>query len=322
MKLKKIAVLITAFVLSCNTLAGCGNKQADAVTEQVTEDESSAAADEADENVSAGTDTNATERPDDSDSDTENSCAEETGEENSEIADDKTNASSDEEIQKETAETVNEETADQKENRPGKGTDSSSDKEETKTPNKEDNKKTDGQEDKKPDKETGKKPNKEDGKKPDEEADKKQDKEDGNQSEAESSGSEENNKTDTISAVLAADFAANVNGAGNAKDLAGRIASDAKFSEYHLVVMPVEEGYLNGFDNEIRGFDEAAMFSPMIGTIPFVAYIFRSGDTDALVQTLKSNANLRWNICTAADEITVKTSGDYVLFAMTPASFH
>lgn len=320
MKLKKIAVLITAFVLSCNTLAGCGNKQADAVPGQVTQDESSAAADGADETVADGADTDATEPTDDSNSDTENSNAEETGEENPEIADGETNVAADEEIQKETAKPANEETADQKENRPGKGNDSSSDKEETKTPNKEDSKKPDKETGKKPNKEGGKKPDKED-KKPDKE-DKKPDKEDGNQSEAESSGSEESDKTDTISAVLAADFAANVNGTGNAKDLAGRIASDAKFSEYHLVVMPVEEGYLNGFDNEIRGFDEAAMFSPMIGTIPFVAYIFRSGDTDALVQTLKSNANLRWNICTAADEITVKTSGDYVLFAMTPASFH
>ena len=34
--------------------------------------------------------------------------------------------------------------------------------------------------------------------------------------------------------------------------------------------MPVEEGWLAGFDNEITGFSDGVMFSPMIGTIPFV----------------------------------------------------
>ena len=39
--------------------------------------------------------------------------------------------------------------------------------------------------------------------------------------------------------------------------------------------MPVEPGLLTGFGNtEITGFKEGVMFAPMIGTIPFVGYVF------------------------------------------------
>ena len=43
--------------------------------------------------------------------------------------------------------------------------------------------------------------------------------------------------------------------------------------------MPVEEGFLMGFgEAEITGFEEAVMFAPMIGTIPFVGYVFDMPD--------------------------------------------
>ena len=77
---------------------------------------------------------------------------------------------------------------------------------------------------------------------------------------------------------------------------------------------------MNGFDNEITGFNSGTLFSPMIGTIPFVAYVFETDDADTLVETLKSNANLRWNICTEADVMTVEVVDNYVLFAMTPSN--
>ena len=89
--------------------------------------------------------------------------------------------------------------------------------------------------------------------------------------------------------------------------------------------MPVEPGLLMGFDNaEITGFEEGVMFGPMIGTIPFVGYVFtleEGTDVDAFQQTLKDNANLRWNICNEAEEITVEAEGDTVLFLMSPKSF-
>lgn len=51
-------------------------------------------------------------------------------------------------------------------------------------------------------------------------------------------------------------------------------------------VTPVEPGLLMGFGNdEITGFAEGVMFAPVIGTIPFVGYLFRldaGTDGDAL----------------------------------------
>lgn len=95
--------------------------------------------------------------------------------------------------------------------------------------------------------------------------------------------------------------------------------------EFMTASMPVEEGYLTGFDNaEITGFEEGVMFGPAIGTIPFVGYVFKLGDdadAKAFMQTLKDSANLRWNICTEADEVIVENEGDLVLFIMCPQSF-
>lgn len=88
--------------------------------------------------------------------------------------------------------------------------------------------------------------------------------------------------------------------------------------------MPVEEGFLNGFDNEIHGFSEGAMFSPMVGTIPFVGYVFTlpaDADVDAFMNTLKANANLRWNICTTAEEMVTDAVDQTVFFVMCPAEF-
>ena len=89
--------------------------------------------------------------------------------------------------------------------------------------------------------------------------------------------------------------------------------------------MAVEPGYLTGFDNnEIKGFKEGAMFSPMIGTTPFVGYVFTlesASDASAFVNNLKSSANLRWNICTEADEMVSGISGNKVFFVMSPLAF-
>ncbi len=95
--------------------------------------------------------------------------------------------------------------------------------------------------------------------------------------------------------------------------------------EFMGMTMPVEEGYLNGFgDAEITGFDEGVMFGPAIGTIPFIGYVFDlSDDTDVkeFKQTIEDNADLRWNICTEADELIVENKGDKVVVIMTPESF-
>lgn len=93
--------------------------------------------------------------------------------------------------------------------------------------------------------------------------------------------------------------------------------------EFSGDAVPVEQGLLTGFGNtEITGFAQGAMFAPMIGTIPFVGYVFvldEGADAEAFVQTLKDNADPRWNICTEADETIAEHVGNTVFFVMCPA---
>ena len=87
--------------------------------------------------------------------------------------------------------------------------------------------------------------------------------------------------------------------------------------------MPMEEGFLMGFDSEIKGFEEAVMFAPMIGTIPFVGYVFDladDADVEAFMTTLQENANMRWNICTSAEQTVIASFNDKVFFLMCPNS--
>lgn len=89
-------------------------------------------------------------------------------------------------------------------------------------------------------------------------------------------------------------------------------------TEISLDKVDVEEGYLAGFDNEISGFSKGVMFTPMIGSIPFVGYVFETDDTDKLLSTLKDNANPAWNICVEADETVYSVRDGLVLFLMCP----
>ena len=88
------------------------------------------------------------------------------------------------------------------------------------------------------------------------------------------------------------------------------------------VTMPVEPGLLMGFGNtEITGFDEGVQFGPLISTTPFIGYLFHldgSVDDDDFMETLEANADLRWNICTSADEMVSSEKSDIVLFVMAP----
>lgn len=95
--------------------------------------------------------------------------------------------------------------------------------------------------------------------------------------------------------------------------------------EFSGTTMAVEEGLLTGFNNaEITGFKEGVMFAPMIGSIPFVGYVFTlddGADVEAFKTLLKDNADPRWNICTEADETVVENVGNKVFFLMCPKSF-
>lgn len=87
---------------------------------------------------------------------------------------------------------------------------------------------------------------------------------------------------------------------------------------------PIVPGFLPGFSADITGFKDGTTFAPIIGTIPFVGYIFNledDADVNAFMQTLKDNANLRWNICTEAEEMVVDNVGNKVFFVMCPKAF-
>lgn len=79
--------------------------------------------------------------------------------------------------------------------------------------------------------------------------------------------------------------------------------------------------YLSGFKEEIRGFDKVVGIAPMIGTIPFIAYIFEVENPKEFAETLEENAQLNWNICTEADEMKTTIVDNYVFFVMSPTSF-
>lgn len=111
---------------------------------------------------------------------------------------------------------------------------------------------------------------------------------------------------------------------GTAEEIANRIITN-EIIQFMGGAVVIEEGFLTGFgETEIKGFKEGAMFAPMIGTIPFVGYIFKledGADVEAFKTTLKDNANLRWNICTAAEEMIVESKDNTVFFLMCPSTF-
>lgn len=127
-------------------------------------------------------------------------------------------------------------------------------------------------------------------------------------------GKEDNSETaNTIGAKYANIFNASK---GTTCDALAEELLDGDELNMNLVKVEVEPGFLNGFDDEITGFNEGVMLSPMIGSIPFVGYVFETSDPNALETLLKDKANLRWNICTEADEMVSSTKGNFVFFMM------
>ena len=125
----------------------------------------------------------------------------------------------------------------------------------------------------------------------------------------------------TVGETLLATFKAN--STGTAQEIADLIMSNP-IIPFMPATMPIEGTELSGFNAEITGFEECVMFGPMIGTIPFIGYIFtlaEGADVEAFKTTLSDNANLRWNICTSAEEMVVESEGNTVFFLMCPVSF-
>lgn len=140
---------------------------------------------------------------------------------------------------------------------------------------------------------------------------------------AEESGAEVTDASPSV--AIAQEIRAELANSQDLETVVGNVLANSKVipGEMMLGSMPVEEGYLNGFDDEIHGFTTGMQFGPMIGTIPFIGYVFETEDAQALADTLDSHAMLNWNICTEADEKHCEIIDDkYVVFVMTPASFN
>ena len=132
---------------------------------------------------------------------------------------------------------------------------------------------------------------------------------------------------DSLSDKLSSHFMGSIADYDNTSDYFVNIAialQERGIVPFEVAAMSVEEGYLVGFDNtEIKGFTNGIQFGPMISTIPFIGFMFEVDETmdvDTFISVLNANANLRWNICTSADEITCVTHENIVMFVMHPAT--
>ena len=149
---------------------------------------------------------------------------------------------------------------------------------------------------------------------------------DNTQTETESNENSTTESVDgTVGEILSKDFKDRVTADSSlsAQAIADEIIKNSVI-QFAPMTTPIEAGLLSGFDNtEINGFKEGVMFGPMMGTIPFVGYVFvleDGADVETFKTTLSDNANLRWNICTEAEEKVVENVGNTVFFLMCPKS--
>lgn len=130
-------------------------------------------------------------------------------------------------------------------------------------------------------------------------------------------------KPSTLGNILLADFKAKASSGKTVLEIADELVSNEAIL-FAGGTMEVEPGLLSGFvNNEITGFKSAARFGPIIGSIPFVGYVFELEDAASVpsfISELKSSANLRWNICVEADEMVTGSVGNKVFFVMCPTS--
>lgn len=132
---------------------------------------------------------------------------------------------------------------------------------------------------------------------------------------------EQKQEENTVAQTLGRQFESEIENEKDIEKVAKKIAEN-EILEISVDASQVKSGdYLSGFQKEIKDFKNAYVIRPMIGTIPFIAYIFEVENSSEFAEELKSGADLRWNICTEADEMHVVVRGDYVFFVMSPKNF-
>lgn len=134
----------------------------------------------------------------------------------------------------------------------------------------------------------------------------------------------DNNQKDeekSIASVLANQFKEEIQKTTDIESIANKIAKN-EIIKIELDVATLEEqDYISGFKTEIKDFKKAIAIQPFIGTIPFIAYIFEVENAEEFAENLKSNADLRWNICTEADDLETAFVDNYVFIVMSPKNF-
>lgn len=92
--------------------------------------------------------------------------------------------------------------------------------------------------------------------------------------------------------------------------------------------LPLEanQEFFNGFDDyKITGYESGALYMPMIGSIPFIGYVFElaeGADVEAFIKNLNDHANPRWNVCVTAEQTVIGAYGTTVFFLMCPSSLN
>lgn len=132
---------------------------------------------------------------------------------------------------------------------------------------------------------------------------------------------EEKQEGKTVAITLKNQFESEIKKEKDIEKVAKKIAKN-KVLKISVEVSQIKNGdYISGFKKEIKDFKNAFAIRPMVGTIPFIAYIFEVENANEFAEELKANADLRWNICTEADEMHTVVSEDYVFFIMSPKNF-
>ena len=129
----------------------------------------------------------------------------------------------------------------------------------------------------------------------------------------------------TLGATQWASFqqAITVNQDATAKELADALVqSTSELFAGMAETIEKEAEYFAGFDNyRITGYKTAAVYMPMIGSIPFVGYVFEledGADAATFLKNLTDNCNPKWNICVEAEQTVAGAIGNKAFFLMCP----
>ncbi len=131
----------------------------------------------------------------------------------------------------------------------------------------------------------------------------------------------------TVGLALLADFKAKAGGASSVLSLAESLVNHEIIANNFMGgASSVNPGLLAGFGSaEITGFKSGACFEPMMGTTPFVGYVFEledGTDVSAFIANLRAHADVNWHVCNApAEEVITGSVGNKVFFVMCPKHF-